>query len=151
MKEPLVNHANTQSRPDGKYGDVIKRIAEDGVCPFCPENLARYHKHPITEKKYWLLTDNMYPYKPSRYHRLLIHKGHIVHLKELSPEAWAELLEIIKEESARADIAGGTFVTRFGDTQYTGASVTHLHANLVQSDPGDPTYDPSKGLLTRIG
>jgi len=151
MNKPLVNHANTQARPDGQYGEVIKRIAEDGVCPFCPENLAKYHKLPVTEKKYWLLTDNMYPYKPKKYHRLLIHKAHISHLSDLSTEAWAELHEIIKDESARAGIAGGTFIVRFGDTKYTGASVTHLHANLVQSDPDDPSYDKVKGLITRIG
>jgi diadenosine tetraphosphate (Ap4A) HIT family hydrolase len=146
-----VNPQNTRSRPDASYGKVIEQIAKDGVCPFCPENLAKYHKLPVTEKKHWLVTDNMYPYKPSNYHRLLIHKAHIEHISELSPEAWAELSEIIREESKRANIAGGTFVMRFGDTKYTGASVTHLHANLVQSNPDDLTYNKEKGLLTRIG
>ncbi len=151
MKKPLVNTSNTRSRPDGAYSEVIAKIAEDGVCPFCPENLAKYHKKPVTEKKHWLVTDNMYPYKPSRYHRLLIHKAHIAHISELTTEAWTELREIIKDESVRAGVTGGTFIMRFGDTRYTGASVTHLHANLVQSDPDDPAYDAGKGLLTRIG
>ena len=146
-----VNTNNPKSRPDGTYAKVIEQIADDGVCPFCPEHLAEYHKHTVTEKKYWLVTDNMYPYKPNLLHRLLIHKAHVVHITEISPEAWTELREIILEESERAEIAGGTFIMRFGDTRFTGASVTHLHASLVQSNPDDPSYDPTKGLVVRIG
>lgn len=93
----------------------------------------------------------MYPYKPSKHHRLIIHKGHISHIGELSAGAWAELLTILKEEAERLGITGGTVIMRFGDTKYTGASVTHLHAHLVQSDPNDPSYDTRNGLKMRIG
>lgn len=147
----FVNHENSKSRPTGTYQSVIAQIAEDGVCPFCPEYLAKYHRNPIIEKRYWLLTDNMYPYKPSKVHRLIIHKKHVAHINELPTEAWVELLEILREETARGKVPGGTLMIRFGDTKYTGASVVHLHANLVQSDPDDQSYDKTKGLTTRIG
>lgn len=151
MSDSFVNHENTKYRPDGAYGQVISQIAKDGVCPFCPENLRKYHKLPITEKKFWFVTDNMYPYKPAISHRLLIHKAHIAHIDEISSEAWSELREIIQEESTSKHITGGSFLCRFGDTHFTGASVHHLHASLVQSDPEDPTYDKQKGIIVRIG
>lgn len=151
MNDSFVNHENTKYRPDGAYGAVISQIAKDGVCPFCPENLKKYHKLPITEKKFWYATDNMYPYKPTLAHRLFIHKSHITHICEISPEAWVELQEIIKEESTSKHMVGGSFLCRFGDTHFTGASVNHLHASLVQSNPEDPTYDKKAGIMVRIG
>lgn len=150
--KPFVDPNNSQARPDGgKYASVLNQIAKDGVCPFCPDNLTKYHKKPLEEKAFWTVTDNMYPYKPSKHHRLIIHRAHITHLNELSPEAWNELLDIFKKETANRGIAGGTFIMRFGDTKFTGASVTHLHAHIVQSDPDDSTYDKAQGLKMRIG
>lgn len=147
-----VDHNNTLGRPpDDSYGVVIAEISKHGVCPFCPEHLRKYHKPAVEERVHWLMTDNMYPYKPSKHHRLIIHKGHISHIGELSAGAWAELLTILKEEAERLGITGGTVIMRFGDTKYTGASVTHLHAHLVQSDPNDPSYDTRNGLKMRIG
>jgi diadenosine tetraphosphate (Ap4A) HIT family hydrolase len=151
MKKKFVDTSNPQSRPTGEYAKVISDIAEHGVCPFCPEHLAKYHKNPIAEKKYWLVTDNMYPNKPSRHHILIIHKGHISHINELSPAAWSELHAILSSETSARKISGGTFLMRFGETRFTGASVSHLHAHIIQSDPDDPSYDAVKGLLTRIG
>ncbi len=148
----FVNHDNTRARSNtDAYGNVISQIAQDGVCPFCPEHLAKYHKNPIEEKTFWVLTDNMYPYKPALRHRLIIHKAHITHINEVSTEAWIELQTLIKEETISKNISGGTFIMRFGDTHYTGASVSHLHAHIVQSNPEDSSYDTIKGLTMRIG
>lgn len=147
----FVNHKNTSSRPAGTYANVIAQIAQDGVCPFCREHLTKYHKKPLTEKTYWWITDNMYPYKPTKHHRLIIHKEHIEHVSEISREAWDELQKIIQTETNDRTISGGTFIIRFGDTHYTGASVSHLHGHIVQSDPEDAAYDQQKGLTMRIG
>lgn len=147
----FVDQDNTTGRGDGTYSDVIKKINEDGVCPFCKDHLVKYHKKPLTERNFWWITDNMYPYSPTKHHRLLIHKEHISHISEISKEAWDELNEIVKDDSTTLDISGGTFIMRFGNTKYTGASVTHLHAHILQSNPDDPSYDKTKGLVMRIG
>lgn len=149
MAQKFVNADNTQHRPDGKYNSVITNIQKDGVCPFCPDQLAKYHKNPIIdETKYWLVTNNMYPYKNVRHHILLIHKEHIETIQEITDEAWKELHTIFLQAIGRSNIPGGTLFIRFGDTRFTGASVSHLHAHLVSSDPDNPEYTP---LLTRIG
>ncbi len=93
----------------------------------------------------------MYPYAPSKIHKLFIATAHIEHISDLSLEAWKELYEIVQESIAKEAIAGGTLLMRFGDTQFTGGSVSHLHVNLVQSNPDDPSYDPHAGLVRRIG
>lgn len=143
-----VNHNNTKHRPGGKYGQVISQIIKDGVCPFCPEQLANYHKNPILkEGRYWVVTDNMYPYDNAKHHVLLIHKEHIEHFQELSAEAWAELRDLITDLLATRKIPGASLMFRFGETGYTGASVAHLHAMLV-SGTGDPEAGP---VLARLG
>lgn len=144
-----VNTNNTGGR--GSYAKVISDIAQDGVCPFCSNNIAKYHKNEIVEKTHWLVTRNMYPYKPTLHHFLLIHKEHIEHVKDLTPEAWLELHEIISELSKTNSIDGGSLMMRFGNTKFTGASVSHLHAHIVQSNPDDPAYDKKTGVLCRIG
>ncbi len=149
MPQQFVNTNNTQQRPDGKYNSVIADIQKDGVCPFCSEQLKKYHKNPITkETNYWLVTTNMYPYKNTKHHILIIHKEHIQSVTELSEAAWLELRRIYGDVINESNIPGGTMFIRFGDTRFTGASVAHLHAHLVSSDPDNGEYEP---ILTRIG
>ena len=140
------NHA----RPGG-YDKVIAEIAKKKLCPFCPEHLVEFHKLPIVEREFWLITDNQFPYKPSKWNKLIIHRVHIQHFSEISPLAWKELGEIIQEQTRALNMAGGSFFMRFGETKFTGASVSHLHCQLLQSNPDDPEYDPAKGIFTRLG
>ena len=135
----------------GQYQNVIRDIAEKHVCPFCPEHIAAFHRNPMERREHWLVTDNMYPYKPTRHCVLLIHRAHIEHAADISPAAWRELGEIYRDVIAVRGIAGGTIMMRFGETRFTGASVTHLHAHLIQSNPDSPDYDPATGLRIRLG
>ncbi len=148
MPKSFVNLKNA-ARPDAAYKNVIQKIRKDGVCPFCPKNLTRYHKKPIIKTgRFWLLTENMYPYKGAKHHLLLIHKKHIGTIADVSAQAWSELLEFTQVETKKRAIGGGTFYIRFGDTVYTGASVTHLHANLIAPDIQQKNRKP---IMARVG
>lgn len=147
----MSGFVNEQNSKRGHYADVIKDIADKQVCPFCPEQLTNFHKNPIRKYGHWIVTNNMYPYRPVKQHILLIHEQHIEHVRDLSNEAWIELHEVIKQEASERKMVGGAFMMRFGDTHFTGASVAHLHAHLVQSDPAAGDYDPELGLRARIG
>ncbi len=146
-----MSFVNPNNSKRGDYAKVIDDIAKEKICPFCAEHIHRIHPNPIVEKTYWLVTDNAYPYKPVKQHILLVYRAHIEHVSELSKEAWSELQDIIVELSVARGILGGALMMRFGETKYTGASVTHLHAQLVQGDPESPEYDPTKGVMCRIG
>jgi diadenosine tetraphosphate (Ap4A) HIT family hydrolase len=150
MIKDFVNQQN--ARPGDNYQKVIEEIAEHKVCPFCNENLKKYHKNPILiEGKYWLATNNLYPYKNTLHHVIFINKEHIEHIEEVQAESWYELHSQIKQIAKERKIKGGSFLLRFGDTNFTGGSVSHLHAHLIQSNPEDETYDKNIGLMTRIG
>lgn len=149
MKKPFVNLQNAGTRRDNTYKKVIDKIRKDGVCPFCSQYLTQYHKKPIIKTgRFWILTDNMYPYKGAKQHLLLIHKKHIETITDISHEAWNELLKFIQAETKKRAVAGGTFYIRFGDTLYTNASVTHLHANLISPDIRRKNR---KNIFTRVG
>lgn len=142
---------NLQNARPGVYTDVIASIAEKKICPFCPEHVHEIHEKPIVDREFWLVTDNMYPYQPTKQCRLYIHREHIESLEQISAAAWTELRSIIKVDIAERQIVGGSFFLRFGDTRFTGSSVVHLHAHLLQSNPDDPSYDPDRGVMTRLG
>ena len=144
-------HVNKKNAREGVYAEVIEKIGKDKICPFCAEHLGKIHPNSLEERAHWIITNNAYPYLPKKEHILLIHKEHISDIRDLSAEAWSELKSIIDELSKKRNIAGGSFILRFGESKFTGASVTHLHAHLFQSNPDSQDYNKKTGVLTRIG
>jgi len=118
--------------------EVMYKINDEGHCPFCRENLDKYHKRQILkEGKYWLLTDNQWPYEKIKHQLLAIYKTHIEHISEMDPAAGAELIEMFKDESAKRKIPGGGIAIRFGSNPEHGSygnSVLHIHAHLIEPD-----------------
>jgi ATP adenylyltransferase len=122
---------------------VMNTIVADGVCPFCPEYLARYHKLPILrEGEFWILTDNQWPYEHTKNHLLAITKKHIENISDLPAEAYAELMEHFQWAIKERNISGGGVSMRFGDSDKSGGTVKHLHAQLVEPDIDAPDYEP---------
>jgi len=117
---------------------VYEKIEEENHCPFCPENLLTYHKRPIIKDgKYWILTENQWPYEKVKHQLLAIYKTHIEHLTEMDPLAGKELVEFFQAECQKRNIPGGGIAIRFGSNHEHGSygnSVLHLHANLIEPD-----------------
>lgn len=125
-------HINLNHSRPGKYDSLLKQITKDGVCPFCENHLKKYHQPPILRKnRSWLLTTNQNPYTGLKKHFLFIHRRHLVSLSQLKSQDWTDLGKLINWAVKTYKIPGGSFFVRFGDTDYTGASVSHLHAHLV--------------------
>lgn len=118
--------------------EVMDKIAGEKHCPFCTENLNKYHKKPIIkEGKYWILTDNQWPYEKIKHQLLAIYKTHIEHLSEMESAAGAELIELFKEESVQRNMPGGGIAIRFGSNPEHGSygnSVLHIHAHMIEPD-----------------
>jgi len=122
---------------------VMSRITAEGVCPFCPENLAKYHhKEIIREGKFWVLTLTQWPKSNTRIHLLAIYKFHAETLSEMNPQAGVELFELLTWAEAFFKVIGGMFFLRFGESSYSGASVKHLHVQFVVPDMGKPDFEP---------
>ncbi len=127
-----VNAARTEEQLK-----VMEEIQEEGHCPFCAENLAKYHKASIiAEGKFWLLTENQWPYKKVKHQLLAIYKTHIEHISEMDPVAGSELFLLFGEEAKKRNIPGGGVAMRFGSSPFGsyGSSVLHIHAHLIEPD-----------------
>ena len=129
------------ARLDDQREEMRKIIAADH-CPFCAENLQKYHhEETLREGKYWFLTKNHWPYENTTVHLHLIVKEHVTTLTELAPEAGAELIELASWAIRTYSMPGGGLAMRFGDTNYSAATISHLHAHIIQPDISAPDYD----------
>lgn len=135
MSKNFIHIDNSREEHQKK---VMMEIAENKHCPFCPENLDKYHKNPIIKRgRFWTLTDNQWPYNKVKHQLLAIYNTHIEHLSEIENEAGSELIEMFSEESKKRNIPGGGIAIRFGrndDHGTYGNSVFHIHAHMIEPD-----------------
>lgn len=112
--------------------EVMKKIQEEGHCPFCIENLSKYHTEPfLKEGKYWYLTHNRWPYDGTKVHLMTISKTHVEKLEDLPEGAGDEMFEMYKWAEKEFDLPGASLFMRFGDMDYTGSTVQHLHTQFI--------------------
>lgn len=139
-----LSHARTSFQRQ-----VMERIRRDKVCPFCMKHLLKYHTKPIIKVgKHWILTENFQPYAGSKHHLLAVSRKHVRNFTQLGEAAHRELFALFAAELKKRKVRGGTIFMRFGDTDYTGGSVEHLHVQLVS---GGKRGKKAKPLTTYIG
>jgi hypothetical protein len=127
---------------------VMEESEKSGECPFCWNYLERYHLEPILKKgQFWLVTANHWPYEFTRHQFLLIYRDHAENIIEIDAAAGAELLELTTWLIKEYNIKGGGLSMRFGETQFSAASVKHLHAQLIEPDANHPEFEPVRVKL----
>lgn len=125
------------ARYDDQRG-VMEDIRARGECPFCLENLSKYHKNPIiAENKHWIATENAWPYAHTSRHILFIAREHILGIADTSPEHIAALWRLARELGERLGFNAGGLCIRFGEPERTGGTVRHLHAHVIVGHPKD--------------
>lgn len=123
--------------------EVMKKILEDGDCPFCLVNINKYHHEEVLKSgDFWFLTYNKWPYEHTKVHLLAIYKDHAENLSELDPNSGNELLEMMQWAQKEFNVSGGGWAMRFGDTNYSAGTVQHIHVQFIQPDLEDPDYQP---------
>ncbi|HUY62725.1 MAG TPA: HIT family protein [Candidatus Paceibacterota bacterium] len=130
MDEVNMRHVRTEEQRA-----LYERIAAAGICSFCVDfcqgNVPTYHPKPVLrETKYWSLTECFPKYDGARAHFLLVYKEHVSG-PPLPPEAWADLGKLTEWVLNAYGLRGASLLVRMGDTDYTGGSITHFHAQLI--------------------
>lgn len=140
MKNPHVDLDN--ARLD-EQRQVMEEIVAADHCPFCLENLQKYHKQPILKDgKFWILTPNQWPYEHTKVHLLAIYKEHATDLNQINPEAGNELLQMMQWAQAEYQVPGGAWAMRFGDTDYSAGTVAHIHVQFIVPNLESAGYEP---------
>lgn len=150
-KKKSTNYVNlAHARTVGQV-KVMRKIEEDGVCPFCYEHILKYHTGEILkESKWWTVIENFAPYDGVKVQLVIIYKHHVEMFSEIKPAAGSELPEIIRWAEKKYGIDGGAFFCRFGNTELTGSSVNHLHIQLIVGN-SNRNKNRSTPLLVKLG
>ena len=126
-----MKFVNPRFAKGNEYKKVINNIVAEGKCPFCPENF-KYHKNPVLKKENgWFITKSSWPYKNSKYHFLIISKNHKDNFNQLSIKDFKTVKTLTSWAIKKFNLKGGGLMLRFGNTNHTGATVTHLHFHLI--------------------
>jgi len=139
VKKPKLDLDNARW-PEQKA--TMQACLDAGESPFLLDNLTKYHHQPVIKTgKYWYITPNQWPYDHTHQHYLIIATQYWTRLDQITPEAGAELVTLAAWLRAELDCPGGALCIRFGDTDYSGATIDHLHWQFIVPDVGAPDYD----------
>ena len=148
MSEKRVNIENAKVIPRPDYVAVLESIKQAGFCPFCKEHFEKHHTRPILFKnEHWFATENAWPYDGARHHFVIISLAHVENAETLPAEAWAALKDAYQYLVTTRTLAGATLLMRSGDTDFTGASVSHVHAQVISGGPRSDDVEHIKALL----
>lgn len=148
-KKKQVDTENAAVVRRGDYAKILKEIMDGGFCPFCEEHLFKHHRRPLLlRSKYWIVTENAWPYSGSRFHFLFIARLHVEATENVSPIMWADLQKAYRTLIKKNKMDGATLMIRSGNTKITGASVSHLHANLIAGVNRTQNTKPIKALVS---
>jgi len=137
MRNQFIEMSNCRN---DKQRDEMQLILHRNHCPFCMENLKRYHDNKILwSGLHWLVSKNDYPYPGSGIHLIFILKTHVTSIIGLPSGAMEDLKDAIRWAKTEFDLDGEGFFMRSGDPLATGATIRHLHGHMATSaHRGDP-------------
>jgi diadenosine tetraphosphate (Ap4A) HIT family hydrolase len=138
MTKITEEHVDLNNARKKEQRIVMEKIIENNEDPFSMENLKKYHKKPILmEGKWWVVTENQWPYPNKKNHFLIIYKEDVYEMKDINPKAFSELLLLSQEVEKNFGFKGGALCMRFGATSSSGATVKHIHAQLIEPIKGE--------------
>lgn len=126
--------------PDQKA--KMEAYLQTGVSPFLPENIVKDGQQTILKKgDFWYITKNRWPYAHTKYHYLIIANQYWTSLDQITPAAAVEVISLTRWLCQHFHVSGGAICLRFGDTNYSGGTVDHLHWQFIVPDLDAPDYD----------
>lgn len=112
-----------------------------GVCIFCPEHITEDAAPVQFESDHWMVKDNLFPYKNTDIHLLLIPKEHVTTLTALSRAAQIGYFDALKWAEEEYKLDTYALVTRSGDMKGNGGSIEHIHTHLIVGDIDNPDHE----------
>ena len=121
---------------------AMQKSLDNHESPFLLNNLDKYHHLPVIKKgEWWYITANQWPYEHTKLHFLIIATHYWTKIEQITPRAACEALSLAKWLIQEYKIPGGAWCIRFGDSNYSGATIDHLHWQFMVPDLTAPDYD----------
>ena len=140
MNYGFVNLGNAREE---RQKEIMQELQSEGKCPFCMENLFLFHTEPVLNAgPFWIVTRNMFPYKHTLHHFLLIARHHLESVNDFPDQMVLEAHQHRKWLIGEFQLTGGAFCQRFGDTNLSAGTLTHPHEHLIVPDLHSPGYAP---------
>lgn len=137
MAEP-IKYVETRNVRSPEMKEKWLGIERDGVDPFDPQYVEKYIGGKILLfSDHWYAFENDHKYSEDVLHQFVIpSKNFYRTFSEVPPDASLDLDYICQKLVDKFNIKGGVRFQRFGDPLTSGASVIHLHAQLMVPKPG---------------
>ena len=120
-----------------EYRQKLEKILEQGVDPFDKIFLGQFdEKEILYETEHWFAFLNQHQYPGTQYQFVIVTQKYMEHFEELPIGAITDLFALAQKICHEYDIPGGGLTMRFGDTVFSGATVKHLHAQLIVPEKG---------------
>lgn len=114
-----------------------QRIINDNIDPFDPKYIKEYiGGNIILDSDHWYAFQNDHPYPETQYQFVIPTKKFFTTFSEVPGNVSLDLDHICQKLAEKYNINGGARFQRFGDPLISGASVIHLHAQLIVPKPG---------------
>jgi len=111
-----------------KQFDEMKKAENTGKCIFCRDPQSFKNK-PLTERKFWYVKRNDFPYFLHRLHLVAVLKQHIDRL-DADDSVWGELGPLLSDTKEVFNLPAINFVMRFGDPALRSSTIHHLHGHI---------------------
>lgn len=143
----LYNHANARNEVQAAY---MRELEENGICLFCPETLRSAPDQKVHfESEHWIVSENRFPYPDTKLHLLLIPQEHVRDMIDLSEEARDDFWDVLEKCRKSWSLGFYKMMTRCGDTNFTGATIEHLHLHLMVGDSFSEDHSPVRMTFSK--
>lgn len=135
----MINIANAGERE--AYIKQLQDWERAGECPLCPSGLETAGNQVLHILNNWQLITNRFPYKNTDQHLLILPREHISTFDDVTGEDFKTIKQLTAWAIDHFSIKGGGLTMRFGDLNYSGATVMHVHCHVIV-----PSLSPETNL-----
>jgi dihydrofolate reductase len=134
VPRPLVTEPRN-ARSQSYLADLVA-LNTLGECPFCPGGKTHQTQGIIFENEAWWVTHNTHPLTHSELSLVLVPKRHVIFAHELHADEVAYERLMLQEIEKMFGLEGWARTVCEGEPMRTGATVRHLHYQLLVPEPG---------------
>lgn len=116
--------------------DIMLNLESQNLDPLDPEII---NQEIILYSKYWYVSLNKFPYEGVQYQFLIAAIEPIYKIEDMPKEMLIDLKDMWLKLINNYKIPGGALCFRFGNTTYSGATLTRLHCHLISPKEGSKT------------